>query len=124
MGSWRGVIEGIAQSGGDGAAPLGCDPRGQGGWARLVGGGAQEYGAARLVRAPRRKGGWTLLGEEVQQSYVDMETPAHLFFEYTRRVGSVIDAAFPEGEPIRVLHLGGGAFTLPRYIAATRPGSE
>ncbi|GAA3451449.1 spermidine synthase [Dactylosporangium matsuzakiense] len=98
MGSWREIIEGIAENG--------------------------EYGAARLVRDPRRKGGWTLLVEEVQQSYVDMENPAHLFFEYTRRLGSVVDAAFPEGEPIRVLHLGGGAFTMPRYVAATRPGSE
>ncbi len=29
----------------------------------------------------------------------------------------------PAGEPIRGLHLGGGGFTMPRYIAATRPGS-
>ena len=29
----------------------------------------------------------------------------------------------PGGQPLRVLHLGGGALTLPRYVAATRPGS-
>jgi spermidine synthase len=28
------------------------------------------------------------------------------------------------GEPITALHLGAGAFTLPRYIEATRPGSR
>ncbi|WP_432828372.1 spermidine synthase [Dactylosporangium sp. CA-092794] len=97
MGSWREIIDGIAEQG--------------------------DYGAARLVRDPRRKGGWTLLVEEVQQSYVDVRDPKHLSFEYTRRIGSVVDTAAPPGAPLRVLHLGGGAFTMPRYIAATRPGS-
>jgi spermidine synthase len=46
-----------------------------------------------------------------------------LEFEYVRRLASVVDAAAPPGEPLRVLHLGGGALTLPRYVAATRPGS-
>jgi hypothetical protein len=97
MGSWREIIDGIAEPG--------------------------DFGAARLVRDPRRKGGWTLLVEEVQQSYVDTRDPTHLYFEYTRRIGSIIDTAAPPGEPLRVLHLGGGAFTMPRYVAATRPGS-
>src|SRR6185312_9869119 len=29
----------------------------------------------------------------------------------------------PAGQPLRVLHLGAGGLTLPRYIAATRPES-
>src|SRR2546430_5168560 len=41
-----------------------------------------------------------------------------------RRLASVIDSAGPPGEPLRVLHLGGGALALPRYVAATRPGSR
>src|SRR3954464_9368457 len=95
------------------------------GWGDIVNGIGEntDFGAARLIRDPRRKGGWTLLVEEVQQSYVDVLDPTHLYFEYTRRVGSIIDTAAPEGEPLRVLHLGGGAFTMPRYVAATRPGS-
>ena len=36
----------------------------------------------------------------------------------------MIDAAAPEGRPLRVLHLGAGALTLARYVAATRPGSR
>jgi spermidine synthase len=36
----------------------------------------------------------------------------------------VVDAAAPPGAPLRALHLGGGALTLPRYLAATRPGSS
>jgi spermidine synthase len=40
-----------------------------------------------------------------------------------RRLADVVDAAGPPGRPIDILHLGGGALTLPRYVAATRPGS-
>jgi spermidine synthase len=47
-----------------------------------------------------------------------------LEFEYIRRIGHVVDLAFPPGSPVHVLHLGGGALTLPRYIAHTRPGSR
>jgi hypothetical protein len=72
----------------------------------------------------RRAGAWTLLVEGVPQSYVDTADPTHLEFEYTRRFGVVADTAAPPGRPLRVLHLGGGACTMPRYLAATRPGSS
>ncbi|WP_203230761.1 spermidine synthase, partial [Agromyces humi] len=68
--------------------------------------------------------GLTLLVDGTAQSHVDPADPTRLFFEYVRRLGHVLDAVAPEGEPIRVLHLGGGAMTLPRYVAATRPGSH
>lgn len=58
------------------------------------------------------------------QSHVNLRDPSDLFFEYVRRIGHVIDLSHPSGEPISALHLGGGAFTLPRYIEATRPGSR
>lgn len=58
------------------------------------------------------------------QSHVNLRDPSELFFEYIRRIGHVIDLFRPPGEPISALHLGGGAFTLPRYIEATRPGSR
>ncbi|MBP1327225.1 spermidine synthase [Leucobacter exalbidus] len=58
------------------------------------------------------------------QSHVNLADPSELFFEYVRRIGHVIDLFRPEGDPISALHLGGGAFTLPRYIEATRPGSR
>lgn len=67
--------------------------------------------------------GLTLLVEGTAQSHVDTADPTHLFFEYLRRIGHVADAAAPAGAPVRALHLGGGALTLPRYLAATRPGS-
>ncbi|KUF07356.1 spermidine synthase [Leucobacter sp. G161] len=58
------------------------------------------------------------------QSHVNLRDPSDLFFEYMRRIGHVIDLFRPAGEPISALHLGGGAFSLPRYVEATRPGSR
>jgi hypothetical protein len=67
--------------------------------------------------------GLTLLVDDSAQSHVDPDDPTRLFFEYVRRIGNVLDAMRPTSEPIAALHLGGGALTLPRYVAATRPGS-
>ncbi len=82
-----------------------------------------DGGLAELVPDLSRPGSWLLFIEGVPQSQVDLDDPGYLDFEYIRRIGHVIDAAFPPGAPVRALHLGGGAMTLPRYIAVTRPGS-
>lgn len=52
---------------------------------------------------------------------MDLGDPAFLSFAYQRRLGHIIDLAAPPLQPLNVLHLGGGAFTLARYTAATRP---
>ncbi len=70
-----------------------------------------------------RPSGRTLLAAGVEQSYVDVADPRHLHFEYVRRMAAVVDLAAPPGRPLTALHLGGGALTLPRWLAATRPGS-
>jgi spermidine synthase len=80
-------------------------------------------GVAELVGDPDRASGWTLLLDGAPQSHVDLADPTHLEFEYIRRMAAAIDLVAPAGTPLRVLHLGGGALTLPRYVAATRPGS-
>jgi spermidine synthase len=78
---------------------------------------------ARLLGDPDRPRAWTLLINGTPQSYVDLDDPTYLEFEYMRFIGHLIDLAGPPGQPLRVLHLGGGALTLARYTAATRPGS-
>lgn len=78
---------------------------------------------ARLEPDPDRPRGWTLLLDGAPQSHVDLDDPAHLGFEYQRRIGHLADLAAPPGRPLQVLHLGGGALTLARYVAATRPRS-
>src|SRR5258708_36544823 len=71
-----------------------------------------------------RPGGWTVLADGFPQSHVDLDDPRHLEFEYVRRLGHIVDLTAPAGQPIRVLHLGGGGLTLARYVAASRPGSR
>jgi spermidine synthase len=78
---------------------------------------------AELVRDRDRRQAWTLVIGGIPHSYVDLDDPCHLEFEYIRRLGHVLDRAAPAGERLRVLHLGAGALTLARYVAATRPGS-
>ncbi|MFI5913615.1 spermidine synthase [Dactylosporangium sp. NPDC051541] len=82
-----------------------------------------DGGVAELCPDDGRPGRWTLLLDGYPQSALDLDDPRRLDFEYMRRVASVIDAMAPARAPLSVLHLGGGALTLPRYIAATRPGS-
>jgi spermidine synthase len=82
---------------------------------------AVDGGLAQLVPDPDRDRAWTLLVDGAPQSHVDLDDPAYLSFEYQRRLGHVIDLVAPPGKPVHAVHLGGGAFTLARYVAATRP---
>ncbi|MFF3244982.1 spermidine synthase [Streptomyces sp. NPDC002870] len=82
-----------------------------------------DGGLAELIPDRERPRGWTLLLDGAPQSHVDLDDPVHLSFEYQRRLGHVADLVAPPGRPLQVVHLGGGAFTLARYIAATRPRS-
>ena len=81
-------------------------------------------GTAELLADADRDGSWMLLVDGTPQSHVDLVDPTHLEFEYVRRMGHVLDLAGEERAPLEVLHLGGGALTLPRYLAVTRPGSQ
>jgi spermidine synthase len=81
-----------------------------------------RFGTAELLADADSPGGWLLTVDGVAQSYVDLDDPTHLEFEYVRRIGDVIDCLEPG--PLDVLHLGGAGCTLPRYVEATRPGSR
>ena len=70
-----------------------------------------------------RPGTFLLRMAGMNQSHVDLRDPLHLEFEYVRRIADVIDAAASPGAPLRVVHVGGAALTLPRYVAAARPRS-
>lgn len=82
-----------------------------------------DSGLRAVVREDRfTPGAFELVVDGTPQSHVDLDDPGHLSYEYVRRMGHVIDQ-LPPG-PITALHLGAGAFTLPRYIHETRPGSR
>lgn len=70
------------------------------------------------------RGAFELVVDGTPQSSVNLDNPAELFFEYVQRMGHVIDQLGIPGRPITALHLGAGAFTLPRYVEATRPSSR
>ena len=80
------------------------------------------YHCANVLEDRTRPSGRVLVLEELRHSYVDLADPRHLEFDYIRWIGDAIDAA-PAG-PLDAVFLGGGGFTLPRYVAATRPGSR
>ncbi|BCM71631.1 hypothetical protein EASAB2608_06965 [Streptomyces sp. EAS-AB2608] len=83
-----------------------------------------DHGTAKLMPDVDRERAWLLTVDGAPQSYVDLDDPAYLEFEYARRLAFALDAVAAEGAPLDVVHLGGGALTLPRYVAATRPGSR
>ncbi|MGV9456883.1 spermidine synthase [Streptomyces sp. NPDC003635] len=83
-----------------------------------------DHGTAKLMPDVDRERAWLLTVDGAPQSYVDLDEPTHLEFEYARRLGHVLDVVADPGAALDVLHLGGGALTLPRYVAATRPGSR
>ncbi|MCR6481299.1 fused MFS/spermidine synthase [Amycolatopsis sp. OK19-0408] len=81
-----------------------------------------RFGTAELLRDADRANAWLVSVDGVAQSYVDLDDPANLEFDYVRRFGDVVDH-LPPG-PLDALHIGGAACTLPRYVAASRPGSR
>ncbi len=82
------------------------------------------YFCARVVDDPARATGRTLVLDTLRHSYVDLADPTHLEFSYAQIMGDVLATVAPGDEPVDALHVGGGGFSLPRYLAATRPGSD
>ncbi len=81
------------------------------------------YFCARVISDSTRPSGRLLLLDTVRHSYVDLADPTHLEFSYARVTSDVLATVAPPREPLDVLSIGGGGFTLPRYVSATRPGS-
>ena len=81
------------------------------------------YHCARVMSDEDRPGGRVLVLDTVPHSYVDLDDPTHLEFGYTKVFADVIAAIAPTGR-LDVLHVGGGGFTMPRYLPAVRPGSS
>lgn len=83
-----------------------------------------EHLHARLLPGRGANGGFTLLVDGVTQSHVNPDDPLDLQLEYVRAIAAVVSAWHPGSDPLAALHLGAGGLTLPRYLAATRPGSR
>jgi hypothetical protein len=81
-----------------------------------------KYHCVRIVPDDRRPGGRLLILDTLRHSYVDLDDPTHLEFRYARVFADVVRTVVVPG-PIAAVHVGGGGFTLPRYLTAVRPGS-
>ncbi len=104
------VILSLGSAAAAGAAPNPCQTE-------------STYFCARIEPDPDRPTGRTLVLDTLRHSYVDLADPTYLEFTYTQILSDVVAVVASGDEPIRALHMGGGGFSMPRYIAATRPGS-
>jgi spermidine synthase len=82
------------------------------------------YALAEVVADPRRPSSRLLLLDGREAGQVDLADPRRLEFAYMRRIADLVDAFRPPGTAIDAVHVGGGAFALARYVAATRPRSR
>jgi spermidine synthase len=105
------AVLGLAGAGLSAVAPNPCDVE-------------TAYHCARVEVDERWSQGRTLYLNSAEHSYVNLADPTHLKYAYTQWIGLVADAAAAKGRRVDALHLGGGGFTVPRYLAATRPGSD
>jgi spermidine synthase len=80
------------------------------------------YFCAAVHVDPERASGRVLMLDDLRHSYVDLEDPTHLEFRYEELFAHVADSAAPEADA--ALHIGGGGFTFPRWLLATRPTSS
>jgi spermidine synthase len=83
-----------------------------------------KYHCVDLEVDPDRPDSYELLLDDLHHSYVDLDDPSHLDYDYTRWIANAIDATNPAKAPLDVVFIGGGGFTLPRWLIATRPGSR
>ncbi|HUC00708.1 MAG TPA: fused MFS/spermidine synthase [Solirubrobacterales bacterium] len=83
-----------------------------------------HYHCIELEADPEDPNGEELVLDNVHNSYVDLKDPTYLRYEYTNWIADAIDGYFPRRKPLDAVFVGGGGFTLPRWLLATRPGSE
>ncbi len=83
-----------------------------------------RYHCLDIERDPTRPAGYDLILDGTYNSYVDLDDPTHLEYAYTRWIAQPIDQLFPGRGPLDAVFVGGGGFTLPRWLVETRPGSH
>lgn len=69
-----------------------------------------------------RQSGRTLYLDRIPNSYLDIEDPTYLHFRYIKLIADILETESPDTQ-LNVVSIGGGGFTIPRYVEATRPGS-
>lgn len=69
-------------------------------------------------------GAYAVLFGRTQQSWVDPSRPDFLLFEYVQHIAVVLDhtvMSLPEDQRARIVHIGGGGLSIPRWVEWRRP---
>jgi MFS family permease len=82
-----------------------------------------EYVCLSVIVDADRPTGREIWSDIYRISYVDVADGTYLQARYARQMAQVVDATFPADIPIDALYIGGGGFTIPRWLSAARPGS-
>lgn len=85
---------------------------------------ATSTGIVELVRDPSRPSAVTVYINDAESSYVDLDDPEHLEFEYMQQMAEILDVVTEAGGALRMVHLGGAGCALARALAHRRPGSR
>lgn len=83
-----------------------------------------DTGVAELEAEPGNPSGWLLKINGMQSSHIDLADASRLEFEYMRWIVSLIEDRWGAADKLRVLHLGGGACSVARYLVARYPNSR
>lgn len=84
-----------------------------------------SYHCVRVEVPPGESSARLLVLDGELNSFVDLENPSNLgFFRYTRWIAGAITPLAKPRTPLDAVFVGGGGFTLPRWLTAERPGSH
>ncbi|UZN04930.1 fused MFS/spermidine synthase [Cellulomonas sp. S1-8] len=77
-----------------------------------------------MLPEPGRPRAATLLVNGVPSSFVDLDDPGLLDFEYMQQAGAVVEVVAARRPDLTVLHLGAGGCALARALAHRHPGAR
>lgn len=105
---------------GSAAAGKAASPAG-GGFGPEAGEFPIDTGTCTLEQDQYNPHGWILKINGVHSSHIDTADPLQLDFEYMRWITALVESRWEPEERLRALHLGGGACSMARYLAAAYP---
>lgn len=86
-----------------------------------------DYYTIKLKRSIRGNQGnhlESLVLDHLVHSYTDLTDPSYLEYEYLRIYEEFVRWQTRKGMPFKALFIGGGGYTIPRYIESIYPGAE
>lgn len=83
-----------------------------------------DTGTCELTEDHLNPHGWVLKVNGVESSHIDLSDPTHLDFEYMRWIAELVASHWGTDQRVRALHLGGGACSLARHLAARYPDAR